>query len=38
MLSSAAAARIRHIISSSSVFVGAGLWIYYSLSNIEALF
>jgi hypothetical protein len=38
MLASKASNKIRHIVSNSSVLVVVGMWIYYSMSNIEALF
>ena len=30
--------KIRRIVSDSSLFVGVSVWVYYSMSNIEALF
>ena len=30
--------KIRRIVSASSVFVGVGVLVYYSMSNIESLF
>jgi hypothetical protein len=30
--------KIRRIVSDSSLFVGVGVWVYYSMSNIESLF
>ena len=38
MLASKTSNKIRHIVSNSSVLVVVGMWIYYSMSNIEALF
>ena len=30
--------KIRRIVSDSSLFVGVGVWVYYSMSNIGSLF
>ncbi len=38
MFASRVSITIRRIISDSSILVGGGIWLYYSMSNIKALF